>query len=114
MHEYLKAFRAITQSIQQFLINENNSLEIKESATNLKDPMYQCLEELKSSATRLKELVQIGCDDLQHAADVWKSKPRIVKAPKQEIWEQLGELSGCDVRIRRLGEQCKTEAIQKI
>ena len=114
MHEYLRAFQDINKSVEQLLIDEHNSLEIRQSAISLSESVQLCLGELKQSATRIEELVQVACDDIQYAADVWKSKPRIAKASKDQIWEQLGELSECDVRIRRLGERCKAQAVEKV
>jgi hypothetical protein len=32
---------------------------------------------------------------------------------KHEIWEQIGEISGCSIRIRNLANQCKHEAIKR-
>ncbi len=58
-------------------------------------------------------LVQVCFDDLQHAEDVWNSKPRIAQAPTLEILEQIGELTGCDVRITQLGNKYRTEVIAK-
>jgi hypothetical protein len=49
---------------------------------------------------------------LYHAEDVWNSKPRIAEAAKQEIWEQLGEISGCSFRIRNLASQYREEAVK--
>lgn len=105
MNTYLQTFQNITQSVEQLLTDDHNSLEIKQSATSLSQSVQPCFEELKQSATRLKNLVQ-GCfDDLHYAEDVWNSKPKIAEASKPEIWEQLGELSGLDIRILQLGSQ---------
>lgn len=113
MNTYSETFQNITKSVEQLLTNDHNSLEIKKSATSLRESVQPCIEELKQSATRLKNLVQ-GCfDDLHHAEDVWNSKPRIAQAPTHEIWEQLGELSGREIRILQLGSQCKSQAIEK-
>lgn len=113
MNEYLRAFQNIGQSVEQLLTDEHNSLEIKQSSESLSKSLQPCIEELKQSAARLKGLVQVGFDELDRAEDVWNSKPRIAQAPTHEIWEQIGELSGRDVRIRRLGEQCKAEVVKQ-
>ncbi|OKH40925.1 hypothetical protein NIES2119_01040 [[Phormidium ambiguum] IAM M-71] len=113
MNEYLKAFQLIAQSAEKLVAVENNSLEIKESAKNLHQSIQPCIQELRQSATRLQNLVE-GCfHDLEYAEDVWNSKPRIVAAPREEIWEQLGELSGRHLRIQQLSEQCKEESIKQ-
>ncbi|MGB5960015.1 MAG: hypothetical protein WBG73_05090 [Coleofasciculaceae cyanobacterium] len=113
MNEYLKVFQDITQSSEQLLTDEHNSPEIQQSATSLKNSVQPCIEELKQSATKLKRLVQVGFDDLDHAEDVWNSKPRIAEASKQEIWEQIGEISGSSIRIINLATPFKREAVEQ-
>jgi hypothetical protein len=113
MNTYLETFNKISQSVEQLLTDDHNSLEIKQSATKFRESVQPCIEELKHSATRLKNLVQ-GCfDDLHHAEDVWNSKPRIASASKPDIWEQMGQVSGCDVRIHHLGKQLKSQAVEQ-
>jgi hypothetical protein len=113
MNEYLRTFQDITQSSEQLLTEEWNSPEIQQSATSLKKSIQPCIEELEQSATRLRQLVQGCVDDLDHAEDIWNSKPRITKAAKQEIWEQLGEISGRSIRIHNLANLCKREAVKR-
>jgi hypothetical protein len=47
------------------------------------------------------------------AEDVWNSKPRIAEAPKADIWEHLGEITGQGIRIRQLGEKYTINFIEK-
>lgn len=114
MNEYLKLFETINQYADQVLADEYKSIEIKQSATHLTLDVEPCVEEIKQSALRLKGLVQVCFKEVSHAEDVWNSKPRIAQASPVDVWEQIGELSGCDVRIRSLGKQCKYEAVVKI
>lgn len=113
MNEYLKAFQDITQSIEQVLNEQHHSSEIKKSARSLRASVEPCFDELKQSAARLETFVQKSFSDLDLAEDVWHSKPRIAAAATQEIWEQLGELSGLHLRIQQLGNQGKDEAIKQ-
>jgi len=112
MNEYLRVFRDITQSIEQLLADDRNSLEIQQAATSLKKSVQPCLEELKQSAIKLNRLVVSCSNELYQAESVWLSKPRIAEAAKQEIWEQLGDISGRSTRIRLLATQCRDEAIK--
>lgn len=114
MNEYLKVFQAITQFSDRLLADEYQSVEIKQSATHLSLDVEPCIEEIKQSALRLKGLVQVCFKDVSQAEDVWNSKPRIAKASAVDVWEQLGELSGCDVRIRSLGKHGKYDAVVKV
>ncbi|MBW4608818.1 MAG: hypothetical protein KME22_16840 [Hassallia sp. WJT32-NPBG1] len=113
MNNYLNTFENITQSVEQILKDEHNSLEIKQSATSLRNSVKPCIEELKQSATKLKQLILVCSDDLYHAENIWQSKPMIASAAKHEIWQQLGEISGCSIKIRQVGSQCKEEAIKQ-
>jgi len=114
MNEYLKIFQMITQFSDRLLAEESKSLEIKHSAAGLNVDVEACVRELDQSAARLRGLLQACFKDLSQAEDVWNSKPRIAKASPIEIWNGIGELSGCDVRIRSLGKHCQYEAVIKV
>jgi hypothetical protein len=113
MNDYFNTFHNIEQSVEQLLTGEQNSPEIEQSATSLRESVQPCLEELKQSSVRLKQLVQLGFEGLYHAEDVWNSKPRIAEAAKQEIWEQLGEISGRSFKTRLLRNQLKSQAVEQ-
>lgn len=112
MNDYFKTFQNISQSAAQMTV-DSSSIEIKQSAAKLKESVQPCFEELRQSANKLKELVKVSFAELEHAEDVWNSKPRIAQAPTLEILEQIGELTGCDIKIIKLGKQCKYQAIKK-
>jgi len=114
MNEYLMVFQAITQCNEKLLADEYKSLEIKHSATQLSVDVQPCIQEIKQSALRVKGLLQVCFKDVSHAEDIWNSKPRIAQASSVDIWEQVGKLSGCDARIRNLGNQGKYEAVVKV
>lgn len=113
MNDYMKAFQNIAQSAAVVARDDDKSLEIKESATNLSKSIQPCFDELRESATRLKGFVHKCRNDLYHAEDVWTCKLGIAQASKQQIWQQIGELSGCHFRMRELGSQCKNSALEK-
>ena len=113
MNNYFNTFQNITQSVEQLLNDEHNSLEIEQSARSLSNSVQSCIEELKQSATRLKRLVLVCSEELYHAENIWLNKPKIAEAAKHEIWEQLGELNGRSIKIRNLGSQCKYETVNK-
>ena len=114
MNEYLKLFQAITQFSDRLLADEYQSVEIKQSATNLSLDVEPCIQEIKQSALKIKELLQVCLQDVSQAEDIWNSKPRIAQASPVDIWNQIGELSGCNVRIRSLGKQGKYDAVVKV
>lgn len=112
MNDYFKTFENISQSATQMTV-DSSSIEIKQSATKLKESVQPCFDELSQSANKLKDLVKVSFAELEHAEDVWNSKPRIAQAPTLEILEQIGELTGCDIKIIKLGKQCKSQAIKE-
>lgn len=107
----MKAFQNIAQYAALVAADEHKSLEIKESAISMIKSVQPSFDELRESATRLKKVVQKCRNDIDRAEDVWTCKLGIVQASKQEIWQQLGELSGCHVRINELGRQCQSSAL---
>lgn len=109
----MQAFQNIAQSAAVVAADDSKSLEIQESATTIIKSVQPGFDELRESATRLEKVVQKCRNDLDHAEDVWTCKPGIAQASKQEIWQQLGELSGCHFRINELGNKCKSSAIDK-
>ena len=111
MNSYFNTFLNLDESIEQLLKDEHNTIEIKQFALSLKDSVYPCLEELTQSAARLKKFVLVCSDKLYHAENVWLSKPKIAEAEKQEIWKQLGEISGHHYKIGILHIKCKNEAV---
>lgn len=113
MNEFMKAFQNIAQSAAVVAADDYKSLEIKESATTVIKSVQPGFDELRESATRLEKVVQKCRNDIDHAEDVWTCKPGIAQASKQEIWQQLGELSGCHFRISELGNKCKSSALEK-
>jgi hypothetical protein len=113
MNEFMQAFQNIAQSAAVVAADDYKSLEIQESAATIIKSVQPGFDELRKSATRLEKVVQKCRNDIDHAEDVWNCKVGIVQASKQEIWQQLGELSGCHVRINELGRQCQSSAIEK-
>jgi hypothetical protein len=113
VNNYFNTFENITQSVEQLLKDKHNSLEIKQSATSLRNSVKPCIKELKQSATKLKELILVCSDDLYRAENIWQSKPMIASAAKLDIWEQLGEISGVSIKISQIGSQCKNEAVKQ-
>lgn len=113
MNDLFNTFQNFDKSSEQLLIDEFNSLEIRESATAFKNSVEPCIEEVKQSVSRLEKLVLVCFDELDRAENVWLSKPKIAEASKHEIWEQVGEISGCCFRIRQLASECKQEAIKQ-
>lgn len=113
MNEYMKSVQNIARLAAFVAADDDKSLEIKESATSLSKSVQPCFDELRESATRLKEFVKKCSNDLDHAENVWNCKPGIAQASKQEIWQQIGELSGCHFRICELGSKCKSSALEK-
>ncbi|WP_373537218.1 hypothetical protein [Microcoleus sp.] len=113
MNEFMQAFQNIAQSAAVVAADDYKSLEIKESATTVIKSVQPGFDELRESATRLEKVVQKCRNDIDHAEDVWTCKPGIAQASKQEIWQQLGELSGCHFRISELGNKCKSSALER-
>jgi hypothetical protein len=114
MNESLKAFLALNQAVTLIHSNDDQSLELKQSATDLSQSIQLCTDEMRQSAVKLEQLLKNCYQDLDQAEEVWNSKAGILSIPKDEIWEQIGQISNIDVRIRNLRKKCKTEVIKEL
>ena len=114
MNESLKAFLALNQAVTLIHSNDNQSLELKQSATDLSQSIQLCTDEMRQSAVKLEQLLKNFYRDLDQAEEVWNSKAGILSIPKDEIWEQIAQISNVDIRIRNLRKKCKTEVIKQL
>ncbi len=114
MNKSLNAFLAINQAIQFIQNNENESSELKQSVTDLSQSVQSCTEEMRNFAKKLDQLLKNCYQDLDQAEEVWNSKAIILSIPKDEIWEQIAQISNVDVRIRNLRKKCRTEVVQEM
>ncbi len=92
---YLEDFLRLTSSIEKFLIFERGTLTIQCSVNNIND------------------LIQKSFDGLIQAQNMLEGKIKISEAEKQKIFEQIGEASGRDVKIRIIAEQLMTQVVEK-
>lgn len=114
MNESLKAFLALNQAVTLIHSNDDQSLELKQSATDLSQSIQLCTDEMRQSAVKLEQLLKNCYQDLDQAEEVWNSKARILSIPKDEIWEQIAQISNIDVRIRNLRKKCQIEVLREL
>lgn len=117
MNQYLQAFEKVVQSTEQLLDAQYNSLEsveIKQTASVLQESTASCITELKLSASKLNETLKLCFENLALGEEVWQSKQRICEASSLEIWQQIGEISGCKIRIQSVINSYKITAIGKL
>ena len=114
MNESLKAFLALNQAVTLIHSNDDQSLELKQSATDLSQSIQLCTDEMRQSAVKLEQLLKNCYQDLDQAEEVWNSKAGILSIPKDEIWEQIAQISNADVRIRNLRKKCQIEVLREL
>jgi hypothetical protein len=117
MNEYFKVLQQVNQSTTQLLAGEYYglvSLEIQNAARSLQKSVQPCLDELKESALRLKQLVNTSLETLDHAEDVWQSKQRIAEASQFVIWEQVADLTSTHFRVRKKIKEGKTIILEEV
>lgn len=93
--EYLKAFQNFTHSLEMFLTLERGNLKIKRAVNEI------------------KRVILKGLNGLHQAEDTLNSRIRLSEAEKQKILEQIGEASGCDVRIKIIAEQLSEQVFEQ-
>ncbi|MGV0023684.1 hypothetical protein [Phormidesmis priestleyi] len=117
MNEYFTSLRAIAQSSTELLTDQYhsvNSLEIKQSATTLRNSIQPCLDDLLQAQVQLGRNL-IGCmKTLEHSEAVWQSKQQVIVVSNFTILEKVGEISGCWNRIQQLAAQEKLEIVEQV
>lgn len=93
--EYSKSFDNFTQSIENFLINERGIIKNNRSVADI------------------NYLVQKTLNGLEQAEQILDGKVNISEVEKQKIFEQIGEASGRDVRIRLVASQLIEQVISE-
>jgi len=93
--DYLKAFQAFTSSIEKFLTVERGSISLQQSATGL------------------KQIIDISCDELNQKKKISEGKLTLSQQDKPKIFEQMAEVSGRDVKIRLLGEGLMQQSLEE-
>ena len=86
-NEYLQSFSDFTQSLEQFLTEERGGLEVKKATTEV------------------NQLIRSGLEGLHQAENLLEGKLQLSEAGKTEIIEQMGEISGRDVKIKVIADQ---------
>ena len=93
--EYSKSFDNFTQSIENFLINERGIIKNNRSVADI------------------NYLVQKTLYGLEQAEQILDGKVNISEVEKLKIFEQIGEASGRDVRIRLVASQLREQVIKE-
>jgi uncharacterized tellurite resistance protein B-like protein/predicted GTPase len=86
-NEYLQSFSHFTQSLEKFLTQERGILEVKKATTEV------------------KQLVDSGLQGLHQSEDFLSGKIKLTEDAKFKIFEQIGEASGREVKIKNFAEQ---------
>ncbi len=90
---------------------ENQTTIIQETNNQKLDSYYF---DINQTASKLKELVQSGLDELLQAEAKLNNKPIIAAINRQQIWLQVGEFSGYYVKILNLGNLPKNQAMEEV
>jgi uncharacterized tellurite resistance protein B-like protein/GTPase Era involved in 16S rRNA processing len=93
--EHLKHFRSFTQSIEKFLTIERGSLVIK------------------LAVNKIEGLLQSSLSILHQAKEVLDGNVNLTNAEKQAIVEQIGEISGREIKIRQAANELLEETIER-
>ncbi len=94
-NEYLQSFSHFTQSVEKFLTEERGGLEVKKATTEV------------------NQLIRSGLEGLHQAENLLEGKLKLSEAGKTEIIEQMGEISGRDVKIKVIADQQVEDVIDE-
>ncbi|ACK71601.1 hypothetical protein PCC7424_3200 [Gloeothece citriformis PCC 7424] len=115
MDEYLKTLQSLSQSIAQALQNPQNSPEEKRFVSHLSNSVNLCANEISKSANILKKIVDVSLEDLNKAEAILQNYYKISRevSPLTPL-EEIGKLSGCQVKLLELIEESKKEVFEQL
>nr|WP_290228408.1 hypothetical protein [Trichocoleus desertorum] len=114
MNEYLEMFQKITSSTEDLIDDQYhsvNSNEIKQTATELQEAVWPCIEEIRSFATSLKDSMEECFSVLEKAVKDWHNKTKVSMIPQHQIWNQVAIVSRIFFEINFLAGQDKSSLI---
>lgn len=109
MNEYLNSLEKINHCIEQIQSLDATSIELNTTSIHLEKNLQPCFTEINKFLSSFEELIKPCFDTIEKAENVWESKARICKVSSLEIMEELGKLTGKEIRIKRLNEKNKQE-----
>ncbi|MEG4090286.1 dynamin family protein [Microcoleus sp. Pol12B4] len=92
-NEYVKSFQDFTKSLEQFLAVERGAIALQQSAAGI------------------KQIINTGCDELSQYREILEGNLTVSKGDKANIFEQMAEASGRDVKIRLLANELREESV---
>ncbi|ACK71602.1 hypothetical protein PCC7424_3201 [Gloeothece citriformis PCC 7424] len=115
MDEYLKTLQSLSQSMDQALQNPQNSTEEKQFVSHLSNSVGFCVDEISKSANTLKKIVDVSLDDLNKAEAILQNYYKISRevSPLTPL-EEIGKLSGCQVKLLELIEVSKKDIFEQL
>ncbi|MCU0541015.1 MAG: dynamin family protein [Oscillatoriaceae cyanobacterium Prado104] len=94
-NEYLKSFQDFTKSLEQFLTVERGAIELQQSAAGI------------------KQIINTGCDELNQYREMLEGKLTVSQGDKANIFEQIAEVSGRDVKIKLLADELMQQSLDE-
>lgn len=114
MKEYLNYLRNIKTQIEQINSIDNTSIELNSTATQLDKDLEPCLQEIKSSLSKLQILLKPCYETLAEGENVCESKINICNVDTLKVVEYLGKLTSKKERINKLAKTLEPEISSSI
>jgi uncharacterized tellurite resistance protein B-like protein/GTPase SAR1 family protein len=95
-NEYVKSFQDFTKSLEQFLTVERGAIELQQSAAGM------------------KQIIDTGCEELNQYREMLEGKLTVSPGDKANIFEQMAEVSGRDVKIKLLADELMEQSVGEV
>ncbi len=114
MKDSINSLTKINNSIKEIVTDETTSSELKLAAINLGVTITPCLEEIKEAILRFQETIKPCYETLQESEKIYLNKERFASISPAEILEEIGNLTGQTLKIKKLTAQSQQEISNKI
>jgi uncharacterized tellurite resistance protein B-like protein len=93
---YVKSFQDFTKSLEQFLTVERGAIALQQSAAGI------------------KQIIDTGCEELNQYREMLEGKLTVSPGDKANIFEQMAEVSGRDVKIKLLADELMEQSLEEV
>ncbi|PAX45737.1 hypothetical protein CK510_30175 [Brunnivagina elsteri CCALA 953] len=104
-------FYEISTEIEKLLTSDLISVDLKQSSIKFKESINDCVEEIRSSSSRLIKLLSICYENISDSDDIYLSKPKIASFEKAKLWASISLISSSAIKLKQTSIAQREEVI---
>ncbi|MBP0006527.1 MAG: hypothetical protein J7642_22875 [Cyanobacteria bacterium SBC] len=104
----------ITELVRAVDKSDEMSPELQESGEELYDSIRPILRKFQKSAIEMRECLSVSFQKIDRSRDTWNAKARICEISTEQLWHEIGQITGCIQKVKLLKSRFQIESTDKI